>query len=252
MKIAIFSDIHGNCLALETVLADIKQAGADEMVCLGDAIQGGPQPAETVALMQDLACPTVMGNSDDWLLTGVTIEEISPLQEQMREWTLSKLSQSDREFIAQFPATVEMEVSKDKRLFCFHGSPKSYDDHILPPMSDPELAQLLGDDLTSLIYTGGHVHSQVLRRIGDTFYFRPGSVGRVYDRNRIHDKDRSKLGFRLDPWAEYALLTAENDQFSIEFRQVPVDIKKLGSIWKATNRPDAEQEIALYDHAELA
>jgi hypothetical protein len=76
-------------------------------------------------------------------------------------------------------------------------------------------------------------------------------VGRVYDRNRVHDNDRRKLGFQLDARAEYALLTAKNDQFSIEFRQVPVDIKKLGSIWKATNRPDAGQEISLYQREKL-
>jgi hypothetical protein len=138
-----------------------------------------------------------------------------------------------------------LEISPNKRLLCFHGSPQSYDDHILPTTSDTELEALLGGDL-SFIYTGGHVHSQVLRRIGDTFYFRPGSVGRVYDRNRIHDKNRMKLGFQLDPWAEYSILTSTKDQFGVEFRQVPVDIEKLSNIWKETKRPDAEKEIGLY------
>jgi predicted phosphodiesterase len=239
MKIAVFSDIHGNCLALETVLADIKQIGVDKFVCLGDAIQGGMQPADTVALLRDLACPTIMGNSDDWLLTGVTAETLTPLQWQNRDWTLSKLSDADREFIAQFPATIEIEVSNNKCLLCFHGSPQNYNDNILASTSDVELQKLLGDDLP-FIYTGGHVHSQLLRRIGDTFYFRPGSVGRVYDRNRMNS------GFRLDPWAEYAILTTIEDQFNLEFRRVPVDIEKLNKIWKATNRPDAETEIRLY------
>ena len=48
MQIAVISDMHGNNIALETVLADIKQNGADQIVCLGDTIQGGPQPAEVV------------------------------------------------------------------------------------------------------------------------------------------------------------------------------------------------------------
>ncbi len=245
MKIAVFSDIHGNCLALETMLSDIKQEKIDKLVCLGDAIQGGPQPAETAVLLRDLACPTVMGNSDDWLLTGATTESLTPLQYQIRDWTLSKLSEIDREFISQFPPTIEIEISTNKRLFCFHGSPQCYDDNILPATSDTELQKLLGDDL-SFIYTGGHVHSQLLRRIGDTSYFRPGSVGRVYDRNRIN------VGFRLDPWAEYAILTATETQFSIEFRRVPIDIEKLSNIWKKTGRPDAEQEFSYYQRERLA
>ena len=145
MRIAVISDIHGNCLALETVLADIKQAQIERLVCLGDAIQGGAQPSETVSLLRDLACPTVMGNSDDWLITGKTTESLLPLHYEIRDWSLSKLSQEDCKFISQFQSTLEIELGKNKRLFCFHGSPKSYNDNILPTTSDAELQELLGD-----------------------------------------------------------------------------------------------------------
>ena len=239
MRIAIFSDIHGNCLALETVLADIKKSQIDNLVCLGDAIQGGAQPSETVAVLRDLACPTVMGNSDDWLLTGKTIESLLPLNYEIRDWSLSKLSEDDRRFISQFPPTIEIELGKNKRLLCFHGSPKSYDDNILPTTSDAELQELLSDN-QSFIYTGGHVHSQLLRRIGDTFYFRPGSVGRVYDRNRIN------TNFRLDAWAEYAILNATDSQFSIEFKHIPINVEKVKNVWLNSGRPDAEREASLY------
>ena len=239
MRIAIFSDIHGNCLALETVLVDIKKSQIDSIVCLGDAIQGGAQPSETVAVLRDLACPTVMGNSDDWLLTGKTIESLLPLNYEIRDWSLSKLSEDDRRFISQFPPTIEIELGKNKRLLCFHGSPKSYDDNILPTTSDAELQELLSDN-QSFIYTGGHVHSQLLRRIGDTFYFRPGSVGRVYDRNRIN------TNFRLDAWAEYAILNVTDSQFSIEFKHIPINVEKVKNVWLNSGRPDAEREASLY------
>ena len=41
MRIAIISDIHGNCVALDAVLADQRARAPDQVVCLGDAIQGG-------------------------------------------------------------------------------------------------------------------------------------------------------------------------------------------------------------------
>ena len=110
----------------------------------------------------------------------------------------------------------------------------------MPTTSDAELQGLLGDDLAHIIYAGGHVHSQLLRRIGDTFYFRPGSVGRVYDRNRI------KTGFRLDPWAEYAILTVAGARLGLEFRRVPLDVESLRAIWASTARPDAAEESNLY------
>jgi predicted phosphodiesterase len=64
MRVAVISDMHGNNIAFETVLADIKQKGTDQIVCLGDAIQGGPQPAEVVQNLRALNCPVVMGNAD--------------------------------------------------------------------------------------------------------------------------------------------------------------------------------------------
>src|SRR5262245_32177831 len=70
MRIAVISDMHGNDLAFEAVEADIKKQGVDQMVCLGDAVQGGSQPAEIVQRLRRLNCPVVMGNADAWLITG--------------------------------------------------------------------------------------------------------------------------------------------------------------------------------------
>ena len=64
MHIAVLSDIHGNCVALDAALADLQQRAVDRLVCLGDAIQGGPQPAETGRRLRDLGCPIVLGNAD--------------------------------------------------------------------------------------------------------------------------------------------------------------------------------------------
>lgn len=56
MRLAIISDIHGNLFALEYVLEDIRRQGIEQIVCLGDAIQGGAQPAETVQCLRELNC----------------------------------------------------------------------------------------------------------------------------------------------------------------------------------------------------
>lgn len=66
MRIAVISDMHGNDLAFEAVEADIKNQKFDQIVCLGDAVQGGPQPAQVVQRLRRLNCPVVMGNADAW------------------------------------------------------------------------------------------------------------------------------------------------------------------------------------------
>jgi predicted phosphodiesterase len=46
MRIAIFSDIHGNRQALEAVLADITTQQVDAVYCLGDLVGYGAAPNE--------------------------------------------------------------------------------------------------------------------------------------------------------------------------------------------------------------
>jgi len=43
MRLAIISDVHGNAVALETVLLDIRRLGVSRIVCLGDVVADGPQ-----------------------------------------------------------------------------------------------------------------------------------------------------------------------------------------------------------------
>ena len=48
MKIAVISDIHGNMLALDAVLADIKNVGCEKVFALGDYAMAGPEPGIVV------------------------------------------------------------------------------------------------------------------------------------------------------------------------------------------------------------
>src|SRR6185436_6063002 len=91
MRIAIFSDMHANAIAFDAVLADLHAQRPDQSVCLGDAIQGGPQPDAVVQRLRALGCPVVMGNADAWLLTGQATgaEPTSAQQLAVREWQLA-------------------------------------------------------------------------------------------------------------------------------------------------------------------
>ncbi|HWQ16054.1 MAG TPA: metallophosphoesterase family protein [Roseiflexaceae bacterium] len=245
MHLAIISDIHGNCLALDAVLADLKAHPADEILCLGDAIQGGPQPAETVARLRALGCPVVMGNADAWLLTGeetgsedITPERLRQLHE-VRAWSLAQLSEADRAFIAGFAPTIELRLEGGRALLGFHGSPASFDDLILPHTPDEEFRRLLGPYADRLL-CGGHTHVQQIRHLGTSFFFNPGSVGLAYRH------DQPEEGFRADPWAEYALLTSDGARLALEFRRVPFDAAALIAVYRASGRPYAERAAAQY------
>lgn len=241
MRVAVISDIHGNCLGLDTALDDLRRTPVDQIVCLGDAIQGGPQPAETVNRLRELNCPVVMGNADDWLLTGIdTGAEGKPTEKQLavREWSLAQLSEADRAFIRAFKPTVEIDLG-GRQLLCFHGSPASYDDIILPGAPEETFRQFLAA-YHPAIMTGGHTHAQQIRRLDDTFFFNPGSVGLAYN----HQQPEGDV--RIDSWAEYAILTYDDGRLGVEFRRVPYDPEAMAAVYLNSGRPYAEEAAAQY------
>jgi len=245
MRIAVISDMHGNDLAFEAVEADFQKQNVDQIVCLGDAIQGGPQPAEIVQRLRKLKCPVVMGNADAWLISGEeTADEGIPPERlkkmgEVRNWSLSRLTEEDIDFIAKFQPTVTLPLLDDLDLLCFHGSPVSFDDVILPAASEEDFQKFLGPYAGSIL-TGGHTHAQQIRRLGELFFFNPGSVGFAYSHNQPDDN------FRADPWAEYAILTAEDGRTGLEFRRVPFDENELVRIYRESGRPFADEAIVQY------
>ena len=245
MRIAVISDMHGNDLAFEAIEADIQRQKVDQIVCLGDAIQGGPQPSAVAKRLRSLNCPVVMGNADAWLISGeeTADEGISPERlKKMREirlWSSSQLSEEDIDYISSFQPTITVKLEDGPDLLCFHCSPDSFDDIILPATPEEEFQKFLGA-YTDRILTGGHTHAQQIRRIGKYFFFNPGSVGFAYSHNQPDD------GFHADPWAEYAILTDENGQINLEFRRIPFNTQELIRIYAESGRPFVEDAIAQY------
>lgn len=247
MKVVVLSDVHGNAFALETVLEDLKLTAYDLVVCNGDMIQGGPQPRETVHLLREINGPIVMGNSNAWLLSGVETdaELISDERRKklnlVRAWSLSQLREDDRAFIRAFQPTVALDLGQGRRLLAFHGSPTSFDQVLLPTTPENEFQEML-KPYTDHLLTGGHVHMQFTRRLRDSqnFFFNPGSVGVAYNHEQSGDRGL------LDPWAEYALLTVNGMQVSLEFRRIPLDMDKMADIYRQSSRPFADEAMAQY------
>lgn len=67
MKIAIFSDIHGNLPAFEKMLKDA--GNVDQYICLGDVVNYGPWSNECVEFVSKLKnCILISGNHEKYFL----------------------------------------------------------------------------------------------------------------------------------------------------------------------------------------
>jgi predicted phosphodiesterase len=235
MRLALVSDQHGNDVAFRAALADVERLGVEEIVCLGDVVQGGAEPAPTLDRLAALGCETVLGNADAFLLEvpADSPEPVTERQLEVRDWTLSQLGPSQLEQIRTFAPVVHRELD-GVSLVLFHGSPRSYDDVLLPELGGEALEPFLGHNAGLL--AGGHTHLQWTRRVGDALYVNPGSVGVSYDRHPDPPV--------LRPLAEWALVTAGGGAVGVEFRQVPYAVEDFRAAAERSGRPYADEYVA--------
>jgi putative phosphoesterase len=238
VRIALFSDVHGNDVAFAAALCDLERVGVERVVCLGDVLQGGAQPAQSCARLRELGCDVVLGNADAFLLE-VPTDSPEPVTDRLlevREWTRSELGESGLELIRSFTPTVEVEADS-AWILCFHGSPRSYDDVLLPEIEEAALEPFLGHGRFDLL-AGGHTHKQWSCVIDGALFVNPGSVGLAYDHHQPQDD------FRLAPVAEYAIVFVDTDGIGVEFRRVQYSYDELRTAILDSGRPHAAEFAA--------
>ena len=235
MRVALFSDVHGNAVAFDAFLADLGRQDVDLVVCLGDHAQGGAQPAECLERLRELGCPAVMGNSDHFLLMADPGDEpATEAQLETVRWSQAQLSDELLDFHGGFQPTVELDLGGGGTLLAFHGTPRSRNEVIGPWMEEAAFRKPF-EDVEATLLAGGHTHQQWARRLGDRYYVNPGSVGLAYDH---HQPEES---FRADPCAEYAVLTVDGPGVGVEFRRVPFDAGAVIDAIEASGMPHADQ-----------
>ena len=217
MRLGLISDIHGNLLALEAVLAELEREHFDRLVCLGDVV-AGPRANDALARVSGLDCPMIMGNWDAWSIDGMP-EPTTRIEEKLYAigaYWAERLDDDDREFIRGFEPAVEVDLGPGAAVLCFHGSPNSYDDWIVATTPDEELAQML-EGFDAPVFVGGHTHMQMVRRYGDALFVNPGSVGLPFARWSPEDVE-------IAARAEYAILTATDGHLAVDLRRTSYDV----------------------------
>jgi len=172
MKIVIISDLHGNFDALSAL-----REHYDELWVLGDLVNYGPQPSRVVDFIRARAALIVRGNHDQ----AVGFDEdprcaprYREMAEQTRRFSLSVLTNSEKEFLRKLPLQVETKRG-DTRFYLCHAKP-----------SDPlygycaEESDLWGAELQQVqtdVLLVGHTHTPFIRKIGGQIVANPGSLG---------------------------------------------------------------------------
>jgi protein phosphatase len=185
-KVAILTDIHGNALALEAVLEDIKQHEVQGLFFAGDLVMNGPYPQESIRRIRSLNARSVVGNTDLEVLENNDI---------VARWTRQQISSDDIAYLEQLPITERITppggTSPHNDLLLCHSTPRSpFDLLILEPhplantftavTDSTEAAQIIqGHNADLIVY--GHLHYSSSRVIQKQRIASIGSVGFPFD-----------------------------------------------------------------------
>src|SRR3954452_15533768 len=110
MRFAAIADVHGNHLALEAVVADIRAHDISEIVNLGDMASGPLDARRTMDALMALDAVHVLGNHDRYL--------IDRPPEKMGSWDRPPHAQLDASHLDWFRSVPKTSVFREKVFLC--------------------------------------------------------------------------------------------------------------------------------------
>ncbi|MDO8735195.1 MAG: metallophosphoesterase family protein [Elusimicrobiota bacterium] len=151
MKYAIFSDIHSNLEALETVLTEISKQNVDEYICCGDIVGYGPNPNECIEKIKSIKnIKMIAGNHDKATVGLFDIEWFNDNAKAAVLWTSSQLTGENKNFLKGLP-----EKIIEENFTAVHGSPREpIKEYLIKPSDMQENLQFFETQICFV----GHSH----------------------------------------------------------------------------------------------
>lgn len=214
MRLALFSDAHGNIEALEQVLKYFRSQKVDQYIFLGDAVGYGPNPNEVCDRLRELPnLIAVLGNHDAAVSGHMSYKDYYDAARNALDWTSKQLSPENMAWLSALP----YKHTEEKWSFS-HGSPLAPE--LFEYIFMPEQLLELYDEWEKFRHISfiGHSHlslafqfddTQVAPMVLDEIEFNPrmryvvtvGSVGQPRDNDPraccgIFDTDKGKFTYK--------------------------------------------------------
>ncbi len=216
MQYAIVSDLHANLQAWDATLLDIRNIGVDSIICLGDIIGYGPNPAEVFASAYSNINHFVLGNHDAVVCGKMNSNLFNDKARKLILWTHSQLSSDAIRFLRTLPLTLDGGIFR-----CSHGEfskPSAYNYVI-----DPADAVSSWNSTNNKLLFIGHTHIPGIFLLGHSgtphlippqdfeleegkrYLINVGSIGQPRDTDTracycIYDTDNNSVIWRRIPF----------------------------------------------------
>ncbi|MFJ8513459.1 metallophosphoesterase family protein [Lysinibacillus xylanilyticus] len=246
MRIAIFTDIHGNASALNAVLSDIdSRKDIERIYCLGDMIGIGPDSNEVLQMLftrNDISMIT--GNHDEAVLSLAKGQNYPKSHSQTKEhhqWILDRLDESFIPKLEKIHRTFKENIEGHSILFTHYQIKNNYiNEHIskdpfisIVTPSIENLEKLFESNKEELICFGHHHPLHYF--IGEkTIYLNPGS-----------------LGCNNQPTAPYAIITLSKEAIEIKLEEIAYDNTSFLESYHKLQVPDREFILKVFHGNQL-
>ena len=241
MRFAAIADVHGNYLALEAVIADIRAQNIDEIVNLGDMASGPLDARRTMNALMALDAVHVLGNHDRYL--------IDRPPEKMGSWDRPAHAQLDASHLDWLRAVPPTQIFRDQVFLC-HATPDSDEVYWLETvtpdgsvkMSPLEAIEKEAEGISQSLILCGHTHIARAVRLGDgRLVVNPGSVGSP---GFYHTDPFPHVIEAGTPDARYAILELALGSWRVTFRHVPYDHNAMAALARRNGDPEFASALA--------
>jgi predicted phosphodiesterase len=191
MRIALLSDIHGNAIALDAVLAQAQSLGVEQYWILGDFAAIGPEPVAVLERAASLShAQFTRGNTDRYVVTGdtppptlATVQTDPGLISTYAQiaasfaWTRGYVTACGwLEWFERLPLDIRLTAPNGVRILGVHATPGNDDgEGVHPGRSNAELDTLVARSGADVLFVG-HTHEPMTRRVGSGLVVNLGSV----------------------------------------------------------------------------
>ena len=218
MRFAIVSDIHANLQAWNAVLLDIRSQAVDRIICLGDVVGYGPNPAEVLQSVHENVDQLVLGNHDAAVCGRMGTELFNDTARELIEWTGRQLNQQACHFLEQLPLMLHAD-----RFKCVHGDfsePAAYH-YVIDPVDAEPSWQAAEQQLLF----AGHTHRPGIFLLGNS-----GTPHLVAPQDFVCEDSKRYLvnvgsvGQPRDGDARACYCIFDDDAGSVMWRRIPFDL----------------------------
>jgi len=245
MRVAVFSDLHGNPYACQAIIKAISREGEmDAILAAGDLCLGGSHPAACLEMLGEAGIQAVYGNTEAYLLTPDQVppdelhRSIWDVIQPAVSWTLDQLTPDQMRWLAGLPFEQSFNPTGEpsEAMSIVHANPQDLELMVYPdeagqsglwgevrqPDSAPELAKAFEKTAARWIVFG-HFHYTFQRL--------------WRDKTLVGVAPCSLPGVDHDPRARFTIFEWRENCWKFERRWVDYPVEKEIAALQASDMP---------------